>query len=213
MKKITFMMSLLLSLGSMTASAQVLDRTGWRITTSGECDDSGSGHANAIIDGKNNTYWHSNWANNGQANSSGDASKKLPQFFQVDLGSEQTFRSIMYVPRENLSNGTVYSFKVYVSNTAFPSTAEGTSAANIVAGLNEADLKMEGTFDYTGKGSQPTMLWSADQDITGRYVLFVITKLLTLRETTLVSGLHALNLTFQKRTSKLPITTLTKEQL
>lgn len=175
MKKITFMMSLLLALGSMTTSAQVLDRTGWRITTSGECDDSGSGHASAIIDGKNNTYWHSNWANNGQANSSGDASKKLPQFFQVDLGSEQTFRSIMYVPRENLSNGTVYSFKVYVSNTAFPSTAEGTSAANIVAGLNEADLKMEGTFDYTGKGSQPTMLWSADQDITGRYVLFVVT--------------------------------------
>lgn len=175
MKKITFMMSLLLAMGSMTTSAQVLDRTGWKITTSGECDDSGSGHANAIIDGKNNTYWHSNWASKGQANSSGDASKKLPQFFQVDLGSEQTFRSIMYVPRVNLDNGTVYSFKVYVSNTAFPSTAEGTSAANIVAGLKEADLKMEGTFDYTGKGSQPTMLWSADQDITGRYVLFVIT--------------------------------------
>ena len=175
MKKITCMMSLLLAMGAMTTSAQVLDRTGWKITTSGECDDSGSGHANAIIDGKNNTYWHSNWANNGQANSSGDASKKLPQFFQVDLGSEQTFRSIMYVPRVNLDNGTVYSFKVYVSNTAFPSTAEGTSAANIVAGLKEADLKMEGTFDYTGKGSQPTMLWSADQDITGRYVLFVIT--------------------------------------
>ncbi len=175
MKKITFMMSLLLAMGSMTASAQVLDRTGWKITTSGECDDSGSGHANAIIDGKNNTYWHSNWASNGQANSSGDASKKLPQFFQVDLGSEQTFRSIMYVPRENLSNGTVYSFKVYVSDTAFPSTAEGTSAANIVAGLKEADLKMEGTFDYTGKSGQPTMVWSADQDVTGQYVLFVVT--------------------------------------
>lgn len=175
MKKITFMMSLLLAMGSMTTSAQVLDRTGWKITTSGECDDSGSGHANAIIDGKNNTYWHSNWASKGQANSSGDASKKLPQFFQVDLGSEQTFRSIMYVPRENLSNGTVYSFKVYVSDTAFPSTAEGTSAANIVKGLNEADLKMEGTFDYTGKSGQPTMVWSADQDVTGQYVLFVVT--------------------------------------
>lgn len=41
MKKITFMMSLLLAMGSMTTSAQVLDRTGWKITTSGECDDSG----------------------------------------------------------------------------------------------------------------------------------------------------------------------------
>lgn len=172
MKKITFMMSLLLAMESMTTSAQVLDRTGWKITTSGECDDSGSGHASAIIDGKNNTYWHSNWDGAGAA---GDATKKLPQFFQVNLGSEQTFRSIMYVPRVNLDNGTVYSFKVYVSNTAFPSTAEGASAANIVAGLKEADLKMEGTFDYTGKSGQPTMVWSADEDVTGQYVLFVIT--------------------------------------
>lgn len=171
MKKITLMMSLLLSLGSMTTSAQVLDRTGWKITVSGETSSDGGGK-NAIIDGKNNTYWHSNWGGSGAA---GDASKKLPQFFQVDLGSPQTFRSIMYVPRADLNNGTVYSFKVYVSNTAFPSTEDGTSAATIVANLNEADLKMEGTFDYTGKGSQPTMVWSADQDVTGQYVLFVIT--------------------------------------
>ena len=85
MKKITFMMSLLLAMGSMTTSAQVLDRTGWKITTSGECDDSGSGHANAIIDGKNNTYWHSNWASKGQANSSGDASKKTSSVFPSRL--------------------------------------------------------------------------------------------------------------------------------
>ena len=155
----------------MTTSAQVLDRTGWKITVSGETSSDGGGK-NAIIDGKNNTYWHSNWGGNGAA---GDASHDLPQFFQVDLGSPQTFRSIMYVPRVNLDNGTVYSFKVYVSNTAFPSTEDGTSAATIVANLNEADLKMEGTFDYTGKSGQPTMVWSADEDITGQYVLFVIT--------------------------------------
>lgn len=81
----------------------------------------------------------------------------------------------MYVPRGVNANGTVNTFKVYVSNTAFPSTADGTSAAYIVAGLNEADLKMEGTFDYTGKSGQPTMVWSADQDVTGQYVLFVVT--------------------------------------
>ena len=172
MKKITFMMSLLLSLGSMTASAQTtLDRTGWSVTVSGETSSDGGGK-NAIIDGKNNTYWHSNWGGNGAA---GDASQKLPQFFQVDLGSEQTFRSIMYVPRGVNANGRVNTFKVYVSNTAFPSTADGTSAATIVANLNEADLKMEGTFDYTGKSGQPTMVWSADEDVTGQYVLFVFT--------------------------------------
>ena len=171
MKKITLMMSLLLAMGSMTTSAQVLSRTGWSVTVSGETASDGGGK-NAIIDGKNNTYWHSNWGGDG---ASGDASKKLPQFFQVDLGSEQTFRSIMYVPRGVNANGTVNTFKVYVSNTAFPSTADGISAATIVANLNEADLKMEGTFDYTGKSGQPTMVWSADEDVTGQYVLFVIT--------------------------------------
>ena len=49
MKKITLMMSLLLSLGSMTTSAQVLDRTGWSVTTSSECNDGGAGHADAIF--------------------------------------------------------------------------------------------------------------------------------------------------------------------
>lgn len=84
MKKITFMLSLLMSMGAMTTSAQVLPRAGGTITTSSECDDSGYGHAAAIIDGNNNSFWHSNW---GGSNASGDTSKRMPQFFQVDLGS------------------------------------------------------------------------------------------------------------------------------
>lgn len=146
MKKITFMMSLLLAMGSMTASAQVLDRTGWRITTSGECDDSGSGHANAIIDGNNRTIWHSNW---GGSNGSGDKTSKLPQFFQVDLGSVQEFNKIGYMPRQDMGNGYVIGYKVYVSDTEFPSTANGTSASDIVNALDATNLAMEGTFDYT----------------------------------------------------------------
>ena len=49
MKKITLMMSLLLAMGSRTDSAQVLDRSGWSITTSSECNDGGAGHADAIF--------------------------------------------------------------------------------------------------------------------------------------------------------------------
>lgn len=78
MKKITFMMSLLLAMGSMTASAQILDRSGWKISVSGETSSDGGGK-NAIIDNKNNTYWHSNWGGNGAA---GDASKNFLSFFK-----------------------------------------------------------------------------------------------------------------------------------
>ena len=171
MKKFTFLLTLLLGVGATSACAQVLDRTGWSVTTSGECDDASTGHAAAIIDGANNTYWHSNY---GGGNATGDATKTLPQFFVVDLGAEKTFRSIQYVPRANQGNGTAKSFKVFVSNTAFQAVDDTHSAASIVNALTDTPA-MEGTFDYTGKGTQPTMLYSADQDVTGRYVMFVIT--------------------------------------
>lgn len=171
MKKITLMMSLLLSLGSMTASAQVLDRSGWRITTSGECDDSGSGHASAIIDGNNGTIWHSNWGGN---NGSGDKTSKLPQFFQVDLGSVQEFNKIGYMPRQDMGNGYVKGYKVYVSDTEFPSTADGTSASDIVNALDATKLAMEDTFDYSDNQANLKTA-TADKMLRGRYVLFVAT--------------------------------------
>lgn len=95
MKKITFMLSLLMSMGAMTTSAQMLSREGWTVTAvSGENANDGGGKA-GIIDGNNSTYWHSRYDNNG----TGDATQTLPQFFVIDLGQETTFGSIGYVPR------------------------------------------------------------------------------------------------------------------
>ena len=170
MKKITFLMSLLLSAGAMTASAQVLDRTGWTATTSGECNDGASGHAAAIIDGNTGTYWHSNY---GGGNASGDATQTLPQFFVIDMGSSQTFKSLIYVPRANKDNGTATTFKLYVSDTPFQTVDSEHSASAIVSALGDATF--EGSFDYTGTGSQPTMVASSETNMTGRYVMFVIT--------------------------------------
>lgn len=170
MKKITLMMSLLLSLGSMTASAQVLSRTGWSITTSGECDDSGTGHANAIIDGKNETFWHSNW---GGGNASGDNTNTLPQFFQVDLGSEQEFNKIGYMPRIGLHNGFVKEYKVFVSNTPFETVGDSKTAKSIVDALGDTQ-KMKGTFDFSDNQSNLKTA-TADEMLRGRYVLFVAT--------------------------------------
>lgn len=171
MKKITFMMSLLLAMGSMTASAQVLDRSGWKVTTSGECKDGNTGHANAIIDGDNNTYWHSNW---GGQEASGDNTSTVPQFFQLDLGSVQEFNKIGYMPRPNLDNGIATHFKLYVSDTAFPSTANGTKAADIVNALDATKLAIEGDFDYSD-GQVTMKKATADKMLRGQYVLFVVT--------------------------------------
>lgn len=172
MKKITLMMSLLLSLGSMTASAQVLDRTGWKITTSSECNDGGAGHANAINDGKNNTYWHTYWK--GSTGEQGDKTEKLPQFFQVDLGSEQEFNTIGYIPRDGLTNGTVRKYKIYVSNEPFPSVSSEKSSKDIVDALGDA--KYEGTFTYQSTDRSPVLKTAKFNNQKGRYLLFVVTE-------------------------------------
>lgn len=175
MKKITFMLSLLMSMGAMTTSAQVLPRTGWTITTSSECDDSGSGHAAAIIDGNNNTFWHTNW---GGYNASGDTSKRLPQFFQVDLGSEQEFQTIGYMPRTQLdANGVVKGYKLYVSNNPFETVSGSKTAAQIVSALG--DPAMDGTFSYDGETSASLKTATARSVLKGRYVLFVVTDAVT----------------------------------
>lgn len=171
MKKITFMLSLLMSMGAMTTSAQVLSRTGWTVTTSGECDDSNTGHAAAIIDGKNDTYWHSNWGN---TNGSGDTSKKLPQFFQLDLGSAQEFQTIGYMPRKNVKdNGVVKGYKLYVSDSPFETVGNGKTAAQIVSALG--DPAMVGTFSYEGENTASLKTATATSVLRGRYVLFVVT--------------------------------------
>lgn len=171
MKKITFMLSLLMSMGAMTTSAQVLTRTGWTVTTSGECDDNGSGHAAAIIDGDNSTYWHSRY--NGGGNASGDATYKLPQFFVIDLGQETSFKTIGYVPRSGLGNGTATSFKLYVSNTEFESVSGSKNAASIVNALG--DPALTGTFTYANNEGQTIKTASSETELKGRYVMFVIT--------------------------------------
>lgn len=171
MKKITFMLSLLMSMGAMTTSAQVLLRTGWTVTTSGECDDDNTGHAAAIIDGKNDTYWHSNWGN---PNGSGDTSKQLPQFFQLDLGSEQEFQTIGYMPRKNVkNNGVVKGYKLYVSDRPFETVSSSKTAAQIVSALGEPAMK--GTFSYEGENTASLKTATATSVLKGRYVLFVVT--------------------------------------
>lgn len=168
MKKITFMLSLLMSMGAMTTSAQVLQRAGWKVTVSGENANDGGGKA-AIIDGNNSTYWHSRYDNNG----TGDATKSLPQFFVIDLGQETSFKSIGYVPRPGLQNGTAATFKLYVSNTEFESVSDSKNAASIVNALG--DPAMTGTFTYANGEGQTVKTASSETELTGRYVMFVIT--------------------------------------
>ena len=176
MKKFTLIMSLLLTLFATTTSAQILDRSGWKVTVSGESASDGGGK-DAIIDGDNNTYWHSRWRSYDEGDV-GDYSRSLPQFFQIDLGSEQEFDALGYMPRPyiyGIGNGTVYDYKLYVSDTPFENVSSDKSAADIVNALGTADI--ESSFDYSNDGSVATLkTYTFPKMLKGRYVLFVATR-------------------------------------
>ncbi|WP_161807565.1 discoidin domain-containing protein [Bacillus sp. FJAT-28004] len=61
--------------------------------------------ASNAIDGNSNSLWHTKW----------DGSDKLPQSIIVDLGKVRSISQFRYAPRLNAANGTITTYKLYVS--------------------------------------------------------------------------------------------------
>lgn len=174
MKKIfTLLTLLLLTLGAAHVNAQLLDRSGWTITASSEGYETATcGYATTIIDGDVSTYWHSYW--DGMTGANGYLTPMVPQFFTIDMGSTQTFKTIGYIPRANCGNGTAYTWKLYVSDEAFASTDSETSPSTIVDALG--DPQMSGTWSYDSfDPSSQIQTATSETELSGRYVMFVIT--------------------------------------
>lgn len=178
MKKFFTLLSLLLmTLGAVQTNAQLLDRSGWTITASSEGTETAtSGFATTIIDGDISTYWHSYW--NGMSNAKGYLTPMVPQFFTIDMGSTQTFKTIGYIPRPYVNNapgnGTAYTWKLYVSDEAFATTDSETSPATIVDALG--DPQMSGTWSYDSYDPTSQIQTATNEtELSGRYVMFVIT--------------------------------------
>ncbi len=177
MRKITFLLSaFLMYLGTMNANAAIgdaLPRSGWSIVASSSCDDSGSGQPQHIIDDDLETFWHSYWG--GGANPTGVQTGTVPEWFVIDLGSEQTLGGVSYRPRTGLNNGNCLQYKVFVSSTPFSEQGVNTpitAAAdkNVVTAL-EGAVKT-GTFDAWTAVEERKIEF--DAAATGQYVMFVI---------------------------------------
>ena len=140
-----------------TAARYLLNRSKWKVSVSSVSAD---GSADAIIDGDNSSYWHSY--------------SGLPQFFQIDLGSEQEFNALAYLPQSGYSSRNIKDYKLYVSDTPFENVSSDKSAADIVNALGTADI--ESSFDYSNDGSEATFkTYTYPKMLKGRYVLFVAT--------------------------------------
>ena len=137
-----------------TAARYLLNRSKWKVSVS-------SGYRkDAIIDGDNSIYWYSD--------------SGILQFFQIDLGSEQEFNALAYLPESGYSYRNIKDYKLYVSDTPFENVSSDKSAADIVNALGTADI--ESSFDYSNDGSEATFkTYTCPKMLKGRYVLFVAT--------------------------------------
>lgn len=167
MRKITFFLSLLLTFAGVTsahAQSWFIDRTGWTVTAQNftplGSEGGASGPTEAMIDGNENSYWHSDWTGT-------QPGKDLPQCFTVDLGEEMELGGFAYLPRPNNGNGTIASYKVFVSSTPYDVTSADFT-------IPTSTPVMEGSFTYNGN----TRVWKFAQSteaFSGRYILFVST--------------------------------------
>lgn len=171
MKKLSYLFLLLFTfVGGVTKLyAEIgapLPKDGWTISGSSWCWDgaeNSNGSFDRIIDGKKETYWHSNWKGDNGTGTGGS----LPEWFVVDLQSNQEIGGVIYTPRQEINgntNGACKAYKVYVSDSPFTITDK-----NSVSSLT--DWVAEGTFEYTT--APKTVVFDKKQQ--ARYVMFVIT--------------------------------------
>ncbi len=77
---------------------------------SSECDatleKTGIGTAQSSLDKKQETFWHSNWEN----------ALYMPQYVTYDLGQSYKIREILFLPRQDGTNGDIFEVNIYVGD-------------------------------------------------------------------------------------------------
>ena len=169
MKKATFFLTLCLALFCWTgiASAQgVVSRDGWSISSPAApttaIEGAGDGRIAAAIDGKESTYYHSDWTGS-------KVGENLPQYFIIDMGATvSNIGGFAYLPRPNNGNGTSKKMRVYFSDTAFDVSGGVTAAALTEKSYTPA---ADATFEYGSTRDYKYFDFATAQ--SGRYVLVV----------------------------------------
>lgn len=84
-----------------------VDRSKWKVEASSF--QRGEGEAEHLIDGNPATFWHSRYS---------PALSAAPHFVVVDLGEAQNLAGIALLPRQDMPNGRVKNYEVYLSADA-----------------------------------------------------------------------------------------------
>ena len=138
-----------------------LDRSTWEISASSEettGEGAGNGVATCIIDGKESTFWHSQW--NG-------SEPGYPHWFMIDMKTSKAFDAFEYVSRgtsttdDGVNNGNILNYALYTSDEPIDANA-----------LENATLVTSGQFTYDGTTNVHKVEFNS---VKGRYVMLYAT--------------------------------------
>jgi beta-galactosidase len=69
------------------------------------------GNAESVLDGDDSTFWHTEWFSRSPAH---------PHALVIDFGAAQTIAGVRCLPRQDLPNGRIKNFRIYLSTDPFP---------------------------------------------------------------------------------------------
>ncbi|OHS97299.1 alpha-N-acetylgalactosaminidase [Tritrichomonas foetus] len=100
-------------------SVTPLDRSKWKVTANNEQTTKAGveGAAVNLIDGNPNTLWHSKYNDQGEGGHDDRKNKDDPYIITFDFSEVITFSSFSHLPRNNLGNGVIYHFEIYIGST------------------------------------------------------------------------------------------------
>lgn len=93
-------------LNMLDSNGAPLNRNGWVISADSQELQGENGAAGNVADGNSATIWHTQW----QA-----ANPVHPHWLVVDLGDNYTLSAFRYLPRQDMANGRISTYKFYVS--------------------------------------------------------------------------------------------------
>ena len=89
-----------------------LDRTNWTATATSEEFNSENGRVSNVLDGDNNTIWHTDWSTN-----AGDGNDPPPpHLLTIDMRAVNAVTGLSYLPRPGNGNGTIRQYEIHISS-------------------------------------------------------------------------------------------------
>lgn len=102
----------LAELQALAADGKPIARDDWKVVYADSEEMQGDdGNAENALDGDDSTFWHSEWV---------DRSPAHPHALVIDFGSNQTIAGVRCLPRQDMPNGRIKNYRIYLRTEPFP---------------------------------------------------------------------------------------------